>query len=99
MAIDHDHVKKWAKPEQSELKPVLHLVHGFDDRDIAVYDVADYDWETWGEWSACNATCGGGQRSRSRRCVDGVSGSQDQSQCTGNGEQTESCNTHACASM
>ena len=98
MAIDHDHVKKWAKPEQSKLRPVLHIVHGFDDHDIALYDVADYDWETWGEWSVCNATCGGGQRSRSRRCVDSVSGSQDQSQCTGNGEQTESCNTHTCAS-
>ena len=67
--------------------------------DVALsLDVADYDWETWGDWSVCNATCGGGQRSRSRGCLDSVSGSQDQSQCKGNGEQTESCNTHTCAS-
>lgn len=64
-----------------------------------LFDVADYEWERWGEWGACNATCGGGQRSRSRRCVDSVSRSEDRSQCTGKDEETEPCNTENCEGM
>ncbi|KAK7100531.1 A disintegrin and metalloproteinase with thrombospondin motifs adt-1-like [Littorina saxatilis] len=58
---------------------------------------AVYSWETWGAWTSCSVSCGGGQRSRSRQCVDSVSGSQGHNQCQGDGDQRERCNTDICS--
>ena len=91
---------RWSRPCQisASSNHVVFFPHALCTHDLAVSDVADYDWVTWGEWSACSATCGGGQRSRSRRCRDSVSGNQNQTRCTGNDEETERCNTENCAS-
>ncbi|CAG5124423.1 unnamed protein product, partial [Candidula unifasciata] len=41
-------------------------------------------WSAWSEWGNCDATCGRGTRSRSRRCSSGQG-------CTGMSVDTESC--------
>ncbi|XP_067655539.1 sushi, von Willebrand factor type A, EGF and pentraxin domain-containing protein 1-like isoform X1 [Haliotis asinina] len=52
----------------------------------------------WGEWSKktqCSASCGGGTRSRSRRC-DSPPPDEDGDTCVGVSEETEECNNDAC---
>ena len=48
-------------------------------------------WAGWGEWTECSATCGGGERARTRLCLAGAGG-----ECEGEAGQTETCNTAAC---
>ena len=52
-------------------------------------------WSEWGGFTPCSRSCGGGVRSKVRECVlpDLRSG---ESQCQGEGELTEDCNTHTC---
>ncbi|KAH9512416.1 A disintegrin and metalloproteinase with thrombospondin motifs 2, partial [Bulinus truncatus] len=49
-------------------------------------------WGPWGEYSSCSRTCGGGVRSRTRRCTSPRSNS-----CTGESVSYESCQTKACS--
>ncbi|XP_013387914.1 SCO-spondin [Lingula anatina] len=50
--------------------------------------------ETWGVWSQCSVSCGGGSRTRSRSCTDGLYGGR---QCVRSDyEQTEICNSYGC---
>nr|XP_018669341.1 SCO-spondin-like [Ciona intestinalis] len=46
-------------------------------------------------WSACNASCGGGHKSRTRTCENGNVG---QDGCVGDTVNHQSCNVFACAS-
>ncbi|XP_070564640.1 cartilage intermediate layer protein 1-like [Ptychodera flava] len=49
------------------------------------------NWLTWGQWSACDASCGPGIRTRSRDCSDGSTFS-----CPGPATQTRECEDIAC---
>ena len=52
-------------------------------------------WTQWGSWGTCNKPCGGGIRTRSRRCV--VAGTATVvSGCQGSGSQSGVCNTGGC---
>ena len=46
-------------------------------------------WSEWGNWSACNESCGSGSRQRIRSCVGG-------NDCSGPNDQSEECNTAPC---
>ncbi|XP_053393892.1 SCO-spondin-like isoform X2 [Mercenaria mercenaria] len=50
-------------------------------------------WKEWASWSACNVTCGGGTRWRSRDCEGPFYGGAE---CPGHNMSTEACNTHEC---
>ncbi|WAR23497.1 SSPO-like protein [Mya arenaria] len=50
-------------------------------------------WETWASWGACNVTCGGGTRWRSRECDGPFHGGAE---CPGSNMSAEACNTHEC---
>ncbi len=52
------------------------------------------EWTTWGEWSECSNSCGGGQKRRLRQCIDSNTGQE--SFCTGSNEDVMDCNTQDC---
>ena len=52
----------------------------------------DGQWGDWGAWSACTKTCGGGQQTRTRECTPPSGGGSD---CVGDSQQTQDCNTRA----
>ena len=43
-------------------------------------------------WSSCSATCGGGQRTRQRFCMN----SEGNDSCPGTAEKMEICNSFDC---
>ncbi|XP_052697572.1 semaphorin-5B-like isoform X2 [Crassostrea angulata] len=46
-------------------------------------------WSSWGQFSLCDKTCGGGIQIRHRTCVSGP--------CIGDSLESASCNDHPCA--
>lgn len=52
-------------------------------------------WSTWHDHSRCSASCGGGVRTRARKCHGGRD-SDDYRHCGGAAYRTEPCNTHPC---
>ncbi|XP_073488988.1 LOW QUALITY PROTEIN: SCO-spondin-like [Aquarana catesbeiana] len=52
-------------------------------------------WSPWGEWSACDALCQGGVRSRNRKC-ENPPPKNGGLPCRGESVQTESCNLQPC---
>ncbi|XP_074657039.1 uncharacterized protein LOC141910187 [Tubulanus polymorphus] len=52
-------------------------------------------WSSWGEWSACDKTCGGGQRSRIRLCDNPVPINGGPT-CPGDGFEHQPCQTVEC---
>ncbi|XP_041480125.1 SCO-spondin-like isoform X2 [Lytechinus variegatus] len=52
-------------------------------------------WSAWGEWESCSKSCGTGQATRWRECLDG---NHQLTQGCGGGDYTEShnCNTQSC---
>ncbi len=48
-------------------------------------------WSDWTLWSECSRSCGGGRRSRSRRCL-----SADPQQCRGFTKEEKPCNSRSC---
>jgi len=56
----------------------------------------DGQWGTFGSWSSCSVTCGGGGvRTRERSC-DSPSPSGGGADCIGNSTNQEDCNTDNC---
>ena len=49
----------------------------------------DITWSSWGPWSTCTKSCGGGRSERQRSCAGG-------SGCSGDGTQTKLCNSNTC---
>lgn len=52
-------------------------------------------WTDWSWWKPCSKSCGGGVRSRKRKCTNPPP-SPGGLNCTGNFSQIESCNVHFC---
>ncbi|XP_070184227.1 sushi, von Willebrand factor type A, EGF and pentraxin domain-containing protein 1-like isoform X2 [Littorina saxatilis] len=52
-------------------------------------------WSLWVMWPACNALCGGGERTRQRRC-DNPLPQYNGTACEGLTEEKEACNTDDC---
>ncbi|XP_033725154.1 cartilage intermediate layer protein 1-like [Pecten maximus] len=50
-------------------------------------------WTTWAGWTACDVTCGGGTRSRTRVCQKASFSDLD---CVGSSSQSQTCNTWIC---
>jgi len=53
-------------------------------------------WGNYGSWSGCSKTCGGGEKTRTRKC-DNPEPAHGGSQCEGSDTQKTSCNTHQCS--
>lgn len=51
--------------------------------------VAEATWGQWTSWSKCTASCGGGRRTRKRKCEGGNT-------CIGQKTEYTDCNTHVC---
>ena len=55
------------------------------------------EWNTFGDWSECSATCGGGVQSRERTVKqEAENGGHN---CTGEAREETPCNTHNCAGI
>ena len=62
---------------------------------------AGAQWTSWGEWGECSSTCGGGERSRWRRCTAGGSSAVESLlaadlQCPGEGREAGECWSRPC---
>ena len=64
------------------------------------------EWTSWGEWGECTASCGGGERRRSRRCTEAQGEAQavvldfaKDFDCEGEPEEAGVCNTNSCAGL
>ncbi|PAA54099.1 hypothetical protein BOX15_Mlig015709g1 [Macrostomum lignano] len=52
-------------------------------------------WSPWSEFTACSRSCGGGQRSRTRRC-DSPPPHAGGADCVGSGSDVQDCGTDPC---
>ena len=52
------------------------------------------EWEHWGEWSQCSASCGPGVEFRARSCSKPVPGGNET--CPGNATEAKGCNMADC---
>uniref|UniRef100_A0A665VTB7 Hemicentin-1 n=1 Tax=Echeneis naucrates TaxID=173247 RepID=A0A665VTB7_ECHNA len=55
----------------------------------------DGNWGSWQPWGGCSASCGGGERTRTRLC-NSPSPSNGGRLCPGDSSQLSRCNTKAC---
>ncbi|XP_052679403.1 coadhesin-like isoform X3 [Crassostrea angulata] len=55
----------------------------------------DGQWATWGSWTTCSVTCGGGSQSRTRTCTNPAP-QYNGSPCPNSASSTQACNTHHC---
>ena len=63
-----------------------------------IYYLVDGGWGKFGNWTDCSATCGGGQRSRTRLCNNPAPQFQGLN-CTADGSndtETNGCNLQEC---
>ena len=56
--------------------------------------VVPAQWQDWGEWSECTATCGKGLKTRARACFDPELGSNQV--CPGSSTEVMECNEEEC---
>ena len=54
----------------------------------------DAEWQEWGHWSQCTASCGQGSKVRARACSEPAFGGNEQ--CPGNYTEAENCETSKC---
>ena len=55
-------------------------------------------WSSWGGWTMCTATCGGGTKSRPRSCTN-PKPANDGSNCVGSPSGQLPCSTNGCPGM
>nr|XP_022343451.1 SCO-spondin-like isoform X5 [Crassostrea virginica] len=55
----------------------------------------DGNWGTWGPWTTCTKSCGGGKQHRERKCDDPAP-AHGGTNCTGNTNQLDDCNDILC---
>ncbi|XP_060581396.1 SCO-spondin-like [Ruditapes philippinarum] len=69
----------------------FHSESKFCNTDVCPQDAV---WGTWGEWSNCSATCGGGNQTRDRQCdwPTSVHGNT----CVGDNSESQECSTNLC---
>ena len=60
-------------------------------------NAVDCEWDAWGSWGSCSATCGGGTKSRSRSQAQQAANGG--AACTGSSSKTKACNQNACPGM
>ncbi|XP_076800719.1 uncharacterized protein LOC143445480 isoform X3 [Clavelina lepadiformis] len=66
---------------------------GLDIEEIAcASDTPCSSWSTWSHWSVCNATCGQGSKTRSRKCLN----ASENSTCAGEATESDNCNGVSC---
>ena len=54
--------------------------------------LVDGEWGYWGEWSDCSATCGSGEKTRSRQC-DSPAPMHGGADCDGDAEEIMTCDS------
>ncbi len=59
---------------------------------------SDGDWGSWSSFSDCSVTCGGGNKTQTRKC-DSPAPSNGGANCTGPDTNTISCNNQECPSV
>lgn len=64
---------------------------------LLLYVTVDGQWATWGSWTTCSVTCGGGSQSRTRTCTNPAP-QYNGSPCPNSASSTQACNTHHCPS-
>ena len=52
------------------------------------------EWQDWGHWSQCTASCGQGLKIRARSCSEPAFGGENQ--CLGNSTEVDHCKTSDC---
>ena len=62
---------------------------------IFISEVVNGGWGTWGSFGRCSKTCGGGHKTRTRRC-DNPAPSTNGANCPGSTSQSVKCNTKTC---
>ncbi|XP_055956211.1 A disintegrin and metalloproteinase with thrombospondin motifs adt-1 [Patella vulgata] len=50
------------------------------------------EWSEWSDWNSCSSSCGEGQQTRSRRCMNSINNGE----CKGNSQITRSCSQADC---
>ena len=53
-------------------------------------------WGSWGWWSVCSKTCGGGISFRRRQCFQAECPHSIYKNCNGNDHEEKKCNYHCC---
>jgi len=71
---------------------------GWEGQLCAVVSAVNGEWSAWGAWSPCSASCGGGVRQRTRRCV-GQAGAGAACGLPTEAIQTETCGSTACTGV
>ena len=67
------------------------MVTNFESYNVAAIAA---EWQDWGHWSPCTASCGQGLKIRARACSEEASG--DNVQCLGDPTEVEECSSAEC---
>ena len=62
---------------------------------MTIYFTVDGNWTLFGNWTECSKSCGGGMKSRARKCTN-PSPNHGGNNCFGNATEISSCNTEDC---
>ena len=65
---------------------VLHMKHF----------IVDASWQPWGNWGACDATCGDGNRQRTRVCTAAEGTGETCATITAAGDGNQNTDSEAC---
>ena len=56
--------------------------------------IVDCKWKEWGEWQACNPSCGDGNQNRTRaKAIDAQNGG---AKCNGSDTDSKACSEEPC---